>query len=117
MHSKTGRTKTWTKIVDFGLWILDCGLDPVYYRIFISFDTCLSVEYYDERQLLCRHCNRAQAVELKMSQMITIDSNSDLEMYAVEADDSRLTQPVEILPSDFEEDNFDLLRHASVPPR
>ena len=32
-----------------------------------------------------------------MSQMITIDSNSDLEMYAVEADDSRFTQPVEIL--------------------
>ena len=68
------------------------------------------------RQLLC-HCNRAQAVELEMSQMIAIDSNSDLEMYAVEADDSRLTQPVEILSSDFEEDNFDLLRHASVPPR
>ena len=41
-----------------------------------------------------------------------LDSNSDLEMYAVEADDSRFTQPVEILSSDFEEGNFDLLRHA-----
>ena len=56
-------------------------------------------------------------LELEMSQMITIDSNSDLEMYAVEAYDSRFTQPVEILSSDFEENNFDLLHHASVSPR
>ena len=74
------------------LWILDCGfwiVDLVPYTIGYSFPLHVPIS-----RILRPIDNFSIIVTaLMLSQMITIDSNSDLEMYAVEADDSRFTQP------------------------